>query len=89
MYAPVKVNPRTLHPGKAGTLGRRTRKKEPMSKAPVQHFNSIGLAFPRLPVKVYAEVPIFIFIECMVNQAKKIRSFVSNQTRNTSQKQYK
>ena len=31
-----------------------------------------------------------VFIcECMVNQAKKSRSFVCNQNRNTSQKQYK
>ena len=59
------LQPPPPQPGKGGDidLTEELEKKEPMSPTPGQHFHFNGLDFPRLPVKVYAEVPIFIWFK--------------------------
>lgn len=63
LYAPVKVNPRPPPPPreKAGTW---TKELEKIVGSPGKYFHSNVLACPRLPVKAYAEVPIFIWKKC-------------------------
>ena len=46
---------------KAGTW---TKELEKIVGSPGKYFHSNVLACPRLPVKVYAEVPIFIWKKC-------------------------